>query len=731
MVSQKQDTLPMVKLSIGSVHWIALIPLLLLVGALRGEETKWIAVGDLHNWYSEAGCEIEVGRTGQISDQQDGLRWPAFYPVQDNQAAKALWIGAENFYDPIAEKTFEHKVVHVGPRFVDTQNETMPVEFTLYGRYEHPNVFVDGDPATDLQYMDEVDVVDENLPADRVLVNVVQTSMGIRMTRKIYAFTNKDHSNYHIFEYTFVNNGCYDPECNQQYDQTLEGVYFFFQYRYSISREGAVYDGNWLPQSAAWGHNTMNDVIGENPDSPAENDRFYDDGEIMRALFSWHGYHSQANFDNIGAPNVKGDGHLGAAQFVGVVTIHADKSATDKSDDLYQPSTSWYVGSDYPITDAGSDQYNATRMNTEYQAMSAGHPPLSHAEEVGSGYANLWAEPGHQNPGGYSQGQGFGPYTLAPGDSIHIVLAEAAAGLSREKCYEVGANWMNETNLDPPVMTPTLQWMNDHYLDSGLSDRHRYKNLWVFTGLDSLIQTFKRARENYLSGFAIAQPPAAPSLFEIVSGGDRITLSWSEEAELSPGFLGYKITRLKFRPDTTVFVYSEEEGKILDVDNTIAKIWEIPSGTYQLEDMTANRGFDYYYFLEALDDGSANNGIPLHSSVFLTRTNKPASLKRPPGKMLSEIRIVPNPFNLSARDLQYGISAPDRIMFLNIPPICTIRIFTERGDLIKTIQHTDGSGDEAWNSVTSSRQVVVSGLYIAHFETPDGQSAIRKFVIIR
>ena len=47
-----------------------------------------------------------------------------------------------------------------------------------------------------------------------------------------------------------------------------------------------VYDGNWLPQSAAWGHNTMNDVIGENPSSPSINDQFYDNGEIMRAFLA-------------------------------------------------------------------------------------------------------------------------------------------------------------------------------------------------------------------------------------------------------------------------------------------------------------------------------------------------------------------------------------------------------------------------------------------------------------
>ena len=134
--------------------------------------------------------------------------------------------------------------------------------------------------------------------------------------------------------------------------------------------------------------------------------------------------------------------------------------------------------------------------------------------------------------------------------------------------------------------------------------------------------------------------------------------------------------------------------------------------------------------MEGLDDGSQNNGVPLTSSKFFTITNTPAFLKRPPGE-LEDLRVVPNPYNIASRDLQYGVSAPDRLMFLNIPGECTIKIFTERGDLIKTIEHNDGSGDEAWNSLTSSRQVVVSGLYIAHIETPKGESTIRKFMVIR
>ncbi|MDA3860941.1 MAG: hypothetical protein PF445_06920, partial [Melioribacteraceae bacterium] len=100
-----------------------------------GDETKWIAVGNLHNWYSSAGCEIELGRTGAIPDQQDGLRWPAQFRYQDAQAGKALWIGVKNYDDPKAGKVFPYKVVHVGPRGTDEETEVMPVSMTMVGKF--------------------------------------------------------------------------------------------------------------------------------------------------------------------------------------------------------------------------------------------------------------------------------------------------------------------------------------------------------------------------------------------------------------------------------------------------------------------------------------------------------------------------------------------------------------------------------------------------------------------
>ena len=46
--------------------------------------------------------------------------------VFDNQAAKGLWLGASNFYDPIVDKNYDKKVVHAGPRHLDIENETIP-----------------------------------------------------------------------------------------------------------------------------------------------------------------------------------------------------------------------------------------------------------------------------------------------------------------------------------------------------------------------------------------------------------------------------------------------------------------------------------------------------------------------------------------------------------------------------------------------------------------------------
>ncbi len=690
-----------------------LVFLSLMTAVLHAGETQWLAVGDLHSWFHSAGCEIEVGRTHAVRDQQDGLRWPAQYRYQDTEAAKALWIGCKNYNDPIAGKVYNYKVVHAGPRVLDEQSEFMTQEFKLIGRFNHPLVYVDKTPSSKLDFMETVNEVDETLPADRVLVNIVNTSIGITMKRTIYAFARKDHSNYFIYDYVFTNTGIIDAAGTVN-TQTLEDVVFYWQFRYAMTREACSYGLSWMPQSATWGNNTMNDVIYTHPQT----------GQPFRALISWNGKHSKwgGPGDNIGGPNYLGDGHLGAAQFDGLVTLHADKSPSDPSDDIAQPSTTWELDSDASIT-YGNNQFNASSMTTEYAQMTSGRPAQSHAERVGSGFADTYG-----SAGGFSTTAGYGPYTMAPGDSIHIVLAEGVSGLSREMCYLVGGKWVKN---EGPFNLP------DGGQASGSTAANDYKNAWVFTGRDSLIKTFDMAEKNYASGFNLPSPPPPPDQFNVSSGGDRIILEWSNSAEGWTGehgnkFNGYRIYRAIHQPDTSYqMIFSCGPGT------------NHPEIVNRYDDTGAIRGFDYYYYISSVDDGSTADGV-LESSKFYTMTNTPAHLLRPAGTKLEDIRIVPNPYNIRARDLQFGISAPDRIMFYNIPPFCEIKIYTERGDLIKTLVHDNGSGDEAWNSVTSSRQIVVSGIYLAYIKVTEdyvdasgkklftkGESIIKKLAIVR
>jgi hypothetical protein len=651
------------------------------------QEIRWLRVGNLHSWYSSLGSELEVGRTGQESEQSDGLRWPAQYVWQDNVAAKAMWIGTTNYFDRKLNATVPHKVIAVGTRQADPVGEMIPVTFKMVGRFRAPTVIVDGEAATDNRLNDVVDEVDENLLADRMIVNVLNTTIGLTVTRRLLAFSQQDHDNYFIYEYVLENTGIVDGQGTLD-PKTLTGVVLFFQYRYALGKE-SFFRGFAPSNNVDWGRNTVNQMVGANPSAP---------GFEFRAQYSWYGAHSQSPVNDLGAPYRTVNGRLTSAKTVGTVTLHADRSASDENDDLLQPSTTFMIGNDTgPQT---NNQFDPGQMTRKYEVMTKGHMTVTHADQIGDGFADTFGG----DAGGYAQGQGYGPYDLAPGQSVRIVLAEAVAGLSYEKSIEVGANWYNNA---APFSLPN---------GSTTNDADEYKNGWVKTAIDSIYQTFRRAIQNFNSNYTIAQPPSPPSLFQVNSGGDRVQLSWADNAVSSPRFNGYTIYRAIGKPDTQyVEIFSCNRSNVV----------------HEFDDTSARRGFDYYYYIVSKDDGSAHGGVPLVSSKFYTMTNAPARLRRAASDDFADIRVVPNPYNIRAQALQFGTEQPDQISFFGLPPQCTIKIFTESGELVETIEHTNGSGDESWQSLTSSRQVVVSGLYIAYFQTPDGRSTFRKFIIIR
>jgi hypothetical protein len=667
-------------------------------------EIKYLRLNRLHAYLSVQGTEVETGGFSRIHDT---FSWPGEYGlIQSTLRGRAIWLGCENFNDPVLGKKLSVKVVGVGPRNdTDRINQVKETEFKLIGRFEHPLVFVDNQLATVNTIYDQFDDLDEKLISERMILVKNHTSMGVTITKKVYQFAQQDHDNYFVYDYVFKNDGIIDNTEEVKSQQTLENFWVHFQTRYAFSGESVPAENEgWGSWNSTWGHNTNHTVIGQDPNA----------GDFKyRATYAWYQPDNSRPVtfeEDWGCPNQLDDGVMAAAKYSGWITLHADKSTTNRDDDLNQPRTTIYIDADERITQPPYSQYDESFMRQRFDAMTAGHPEMTFAEVVGNNYTQSVA----RSDGNETPTMGYGPYTLAFSDSIHLVIAEGVAGISREKNREVGGNWVQyyKGSGTPELILPGGSETTDH---------NAYKRAWVETGVDSIMKMFDHAAANYAVNYVIPQPPPPPETFTVQSGGDRISLSWGSNAVGTEGFDGYVIYR--------------SEGNVMDPKTVYEKVKQFDGADapHAWDDTTAVRGFDYYYYIQSKTDGSASNGVPLYSSLFWTLTSVAATLQRPAIlTTLDSVRVVPNPYDMRARAVQFGEDFQyDRIAFYGLPPVCTVKIFTERGDLIWERYHDDGSGDEIWDSQTRSGQIIVSGIYILYVETPDGRSVIRKFVVIR
>jgi len=702
---------------------ICVLQITIINAQVSGSLEKRIRIGQLQSHFTAYGAERAWNGSVYL-----GMDWPADYSLQDNAVIERAWLGADNFTD--ADNVWWDKyAVYLTAGLVD--DAIFPVKHHQTAKFELPTVLVDGVDINSI-YLSDVDTIDATIIPDRIISNIVNTSFGLTMERKILAFSNPNHDDYFIKEYTFTNTGNVDYDDEIELSTDLTGVRIMWGVRYSVCRDGAYkYDGSQSWGKFSWvskrGDMAPNDYISHATEIIPDDTTIV---EWLRCGFSWSGQSDvRSDWDNIGAPDINGTGRLASPQFAGTVILHVDQSWNDSTDNPNQPAVlGWHRGDAYP--NSGSSSIKDPVVRTEVYDMMMGNP----YPDPNNGGTNRFYEDNtssitdpvspwtlHNGGGGTNIWISYGPFDIPFGESIRIVEAEAVNGLSREVCNEVGARWLaayKNPNDTGPFVLP----------DGGTTnDKDIYKNSWVYTGRDSLLLTFSRAKRNFDSDYQVGQAPLPPRYVEVKSGGDRISVLWTgSESEDNSEFAGYKIFRAVGKPDTT---YEE--------------IYSGPKEVHLYEDTSPVRGFAYYYYvLSVMDDPSSSGQI--FSGRFYTQTTEAAYLQREAGKSLDDIRVVPNPYNIKARGLNYPEEV-DKIGFLNVPAFCTIKIFTERGDLIATIDHTDGSGDEFWNSVTSSRQVVVSGLYIAYIEVTDdyydpvtgnllykkGDSTFKKFIIIR
>jgi hypothetical protein len=188
-------------------------------------------------------------------------------------------------------------------------------------------------------------------------------------------------------------------------------------------------------------------------------------------------------------------------------------------------------------------------------------------------------------------------------------------------------------------------------------------------------------------------------------------------------------------PDSLWDVYLTEEG--------FFKYYEYE---YTIEDLLPS--VPYWINVTAFDYGSPRSGL---ASLESSRTLLPAVTYALPSVQDAaesglKVFVYPNPYRYDANYQgngyegrgEIGNKSPERlrqIHFANLPPKCTIRIYTLDGDLIRELTHdfdvTDPlANHDTWDMITRNTQAVVSGLYYWSVEDDQGNTQIGKLVII-
>lgn len=712
---------------------------------------KWLSVGDFQSWYLSGGANPE--RSDVV------WNYPAIRPSAGYSRWKGFWIGAKNVTHGETGQQYDVRVSHTGPRAPGI-GEVFSISHLLYSRYEPVKVEVDG-ADTFLQPV-VPDEVDGSMAPDRMVVSEINSSIGITTHRRAMAWSHEDHDNYHIIEYTFANTGNQDGDPEIEVENDLEGVYIAFLERPT----GAGFAGAWGNSAGGvgWGQYTMNDAIG---------DGLNDYGVDMRASFAWLGNIKPTGYlvNTLGNPfwadhqwGFPADtlGRLGSANFTGVVTIHADTEAhpagESRPDDPAQPSMMTHLNSDYGKLTSEPTHNKRALMLEQYDWFQCGSTsaPTGGIARPGDSdctgrswptqaglvmgltadspydsdpdFANQSSDPnGGAGAGGWGFAFAYGPYDIPHGHEVKIVVAEAAAGLSDEAAWHIGRTYKLSGNMHG---SPPRDGDNDLAIEfdangNGVidADEKMTKNEWFMTARDSLFDTFQTAINTYNGGLNAPHPPAPPSSFIVTSGTDKIVLDWTATSPPAT----WQVWRAQKHYSGIVSVLEEGAGGIgvPDMARTYSLAAELSGSATTYEDTEVVRGGSYYYYLIGIgSDGTK-------TSRYYTQTYNPATLKRPPGKSLSDIRIVPNPYHIDA-DPAVRLDVQDRMAFYELPGEARIQIFSELGELIRTIDHLDGSGDEFWDLTTSSRQVVASGIYLAVItDLGSGEQEIQKFIVIR
>ena len=595
-------------------------------------------------------------------------------------------------------------------------------------------------------YMEE-EAFNPLLP-EEMTVTTIPTNVGITVTRRTYQWSYPGYRDFTIFDYVFKNTGqivslrtgAVVPN-TQDFQQTLRDLHIAFHSGLSVDTKSTInfYTDLTPVQAGAFGW------------QPPYSDYYYiSDANTLFASYDFNGGKAPPPF----MPwTVKSDKlweqkfgpELQSPAAMGWVLLHAAPTArnprTSPAPDIFRIDT--HKGGQFKGRDLDLEFFKATERS-----------PQEYFEFVTT--PDVQAQIGNNGRRFNFYTFTYGPYDLAPGDSLRFTLA-MIGGLM---------DFGDINSGDPEGKFPQAS------LDAleRNADLARRALSW---GMGAVVDGIPLAAD-------APEPPPAPGVDAVNAsiGTEKaaIAVTWdklAEETTITDGsggvfydgladLDGYRI----YRSRDFQYVSENEDPVLRGAEWSL--LVEIPKaefanyfnqeiGRYSYVDENVEFGRRYGYYVSAynIDPGpwtSANgtvvNNLPELASADIewyapeddNRHNKtpPASAAAGPVSSM-DVYVVPNPYVFNDTQRSFGIDDPFRMEFRNLPERASIRIYTLAGDLVRAINHgpdTRGNltGTAVWDQKTDSGLLVAPGLYIYHVrpETEENLGALTgKLMIVR
>ncbi|MEE4311701.1 MAG: hypothetical protein V2J62_07500 [candidate division KSB1 bacterium] len=648
------------------------------------------------------------------------------------EGGQVMTLYATNWYDDIFDSNQPVTRPFVACQGVETYYNpggTVITPLRSYTKYDYAQSIVNGDEI-DGDVFSTIDSDKLIGSADQVIQVTQQYAVGVNAHKTFLGWSHDPHSYYTIYEVVLENVG----------NDTLTDFHISFLKLSSAMFKSYGYQTSFGSQDdrKAWFH-----YYGGRQDA---------EGDSLRIYYWYWPDNYLTQDDEMGGPRSdefsKGYFDRADMHFTGI--LHASSAPYlvdgDDVDDPKQPRTTfagaaWNEG--LPIRSAAhlglsEDEWeNHLGAFAELEPMTNQDVGTNHQQNtdelgkgewdaIGGGFDTMWPR----------CTMVFGPYEeFPPGFKIRLVFANGWAGFKQEQCLELGHKWFAGTIETPPDLPNTnTGFFPDNFVMLSSADRDKNKNLWISTLIDSVHRSVSRAKWNLQNDFNIPSAPPPPSYQEVTGQIGGVEIKWSnQEAEALSNFAGHRIMRFLATPDTAI---------VEEIYRTTEK-----SASHTHIDESVVDGANYFYYVQsgAYVDGdpNANNALPemrgkiIWSSRLLLPNKKKVSSDFRTSSDLRYVRIVPNPYNVTDPNLKnYGFKGgeePRGIYFYGLPGPCTIRIYTEDGNLVRTLEHDDnvGRNEPEWDLLTDSQQLVQSGIYIAVIEDSDGNVDYEKFIIVR